>query len=174
MSDPVIMDKADLAQVTKERDQAVENQVRMAKEIKVLHAERAQALDASNRSKTELERFRKTLPTDQVQNELRGMRISMGEAHKRISVLEKELVVAKAESEARRKETAKVASRFDGVQGTLDTMQVARDKACADRAQALAQVEQAAAAYHKLQGEFEEFKKASAEAKGKPQQEVKK
>jgi chromosome segregation ATPase len=165
MSDPVLMDKADLAKTAKELDQAAENQAKMAREIKVLNTSLAQALDAANRAKVEIGQLRKALPSDKVQIELKGLRASMGEAHKRINVLEKELVAAKAETEVRRKETGKVMSRFEGVQSTFDTMQVGRDKACADRDQALANVQKGAEAYHKLNTEFEAFKKAAAEAK---------
>jgi chromosome segregation ATPase len=165
MSDPVLMEKADLAKMSRERDQAVESQAKMAKEIKTLNMSLAQALDAANRAKVEIGQLRKALPSDKVQIELKGLRASMGEAHKRINVLEKELVAAKAETEVRRKETGKVMSRFEGVQSTFDTMQVGRDKAYSEREKLLADIQKGAEAYQKLLAEFDAFKKAAAEAK---------
>ena len=165
MSDPVMVDKAVLDKAAKERDQAVESQAKMAKEIKTLNASFAQALDAANRAKVEIGQLRKALPSDKVQTELKGLRTSMGEAHKRISVLEKELAATQAEAEARRKEVAQTLRRFEGVQSTFDTLQIARDKAYSEREKLIADIQKGAEAYQKLQAEFDAFKKATAEVK---------
>jgi hypothetical protein len=159
----IMVSKDDLDRATKERDQAVESQVRMVKEIKVLSAERDQALAAVNRIKVDLERLRKAAPSDLVEKDNKGLRVAVSESHKKIMALEKELAMVKVESEIRRKGISQVQHRFDNVQNTFDMMQASRDKAYVDRDKALVDLQGAADAYHKLQGEFNDFKKAAAE-----------
>lgn len=169
MSEPVIMEKADLAKMDVERAQFIECKVKMGGEIGSLKMSLAQALDAANRAKVEIGQLKKALPSEKMQAELKGLRAAMSEAHKRIGVLEKELAASQVETETRRKDMAKVVARFESVQGTFDTLQAARNKAQADLGAALDAVGKSAEAYHKLSAEFDAFKKAVAEAK-QPQQ----
>jgi chromosome segregation ATPase len=165
MSDPVMMSKSDLDKMAKDMAAAVEVNARLRRDLEAAQNERRQALDVANRASGEVERLRKAMPADKVQEELKALRAAMGEAHKRISGLEKELAAAQAEAEARRKEVAQVQRRFEGVQATFDTFQIARDKAQAERDQALADVQKGLASYQKLQAELDAFKKAAAETK---------
>jgi chromosome segregation ATPase len=163
VTEPVLMDKAELAKMTRDMAQATEVVDGLKRDLKLSQAERDQARDAVNRARAEADRLRKIGPDEKTQDENKGLRTSVSEAHKRIGALEKDLTAVKAESEARRKEIIQAQGKLSNIQNTFDMMQVGRDKACADRDQALSSVEQAGAAYHKLQGEFEEFKRAAAE-----------
>lgn len=163
MSEPVLMDKADLVKMTKRMEKAIELVDGIKRDLKVARSERDQARESMNRLAIEAGRLRKLGPSDQMEKDNKGLRTAVSEAHKKIGVLEKELVVVKAESEARRKEAGQVQNKLNNIQNTFDMMQIARDKACEDRDKALSSVEQAGAAYHKLQSEFDDFKKAVAE-----------
>lgn len=166
MTEPVLMDKNELAAMAKDMKRVVELNDSLKRDLKVALGERDEARVNANRFKTEGERLRKTMPADKMADENKGLRTGISESHKRIGVLEKELAAAKDESEARRKEVVQLNQRIGNVQNTFDMMQVARDKACADRDKLFADLQAAGDAYHKLQGEFNDFKKAAAEAKG--------
>jgi chromosome segregation ATPase len=163
VTEPVLMDKAELAKMTRDMAQATEVVDGLKRDLKLSQAERDQARDAVNRARAEVDRLRKLGPDEKTQDENKGLRTAVSEAHKKIGALEKELGVTRQESEDRRKAIVQVQRKLDNIQNTFDMMQVARDNACADRDKALASVEQAGTAYHKLQGEFDDFKKAVAE-----------
>lgn len=170
MGEMIMMDKADVERATKERDQAVEAQAKMAKEIKGLSVERDQALSAANNSKLEIERLRKAVPPGQLQQEAKVLRNDIAEAHKKIAALEKELVVEREAVQAKQKAVAAAHHRAEAVQSTFYTFQNARDQAQADRGKALADLQAAVEIHAKLREEFEAFKKFVQESKGKVSQ----
>ena len=161
MSDPAVKE-TDLGPVV------LTLEAKLGQSEKTLKATREaldQALAAANKAKTEAERLRKVVPADKVAQENKGLRDAVADAHKKAALLEKDLVAARADADAQRRNAAAVLRRFDGMQATFDTLQIARDKAQADRDQALVAVQKGAEAYHKLNADFEAFKKAVAEVR---------
>lgn len=161
MSDPVLMSKDDLGKMAKDLSRSIEINDRLKRDLHVVTEDRDRALTSANNAKMDLERIRKVMPADKVQEELKALRVSMGEAHKQINVLEKDLAASKAESEVRGRLVMQVNRKFDGIQATFDTLQIARDKAQVERDQALAELERHATAYKKLQAEFDAFQKVN-------------
>lgn len=163
MTEPVLMDQAELKAMKDDMKKAVDVNDSLNRDLKVARNERDEAKAAVTKAKTEADRLRKLVPAVEVQDEIKGLRTAVSEGHKKIGSLEKELAAVKAESEGRRKEVAQLNQRLGSVQNTFDMMQVARDKAYADRDKALVEVQNAAAVYHKLREEFDAFKKEIAE-----------
>lgn len=163
MSEPVLMDSNELKALRDDMKKVVGVNDGLTRDLKVARDERDQAKGAATKAKTEADRLRKLVPAVEVQDEIKGLRTAVSEGHKRIGILEKELAAAKAESEGRRKEAVQLNQRLVNVQNTFDMMQASRDKAHADRDKGLADLQVAADAYHKLQGEFNDFKKEVAE-----------
>lgn len=164
MPEMVMTTKEDLERAARERDQAIEIQARMVKEVKNLSDERDRALSAANNAKLEIERLRKAIPPDQLQQESRVLRADIAEAHRKIAVLEKELAVEREASLARQKEVITANRRAESVQSTFHTFQVARDQAQADRNKALNDLQASVEVHSKLQGEFDTFRKFVAES----------
>lgn len=159
MPEMIMMDKADVERATRERDQAVEAQAKMVKEIKTLNASFAQALDIANRAKLEVERLRKAVPPDTLQKENKTLRENIAEAHKKAAALEKELIVEREAVQAKQQQVIAAHRRAEAVQSTFYTFQNARDQAQAERGKALVDLQTAVDAHAKLQGEFEAYKK---------------
>jgi chromosome segregation ATPase len=159
MGEMVMMDKADVERATKDLDQALENQARMVKEIKALSDERDRALSVVNNAKLEIERLRKAVPPEQLKQESKTLRDDIAEAHRKISVLEKELAQEREASLLKQKEVIAANRRAEAVQSTFYTFQNARDQAQADRNKALVDLQTAVEAHAKLQGEFDVYKK---------------
>lgn len=159
MGEMIMVDKEIAERATRERDQSVENSVKLTRELKVYCAEHVQTLEALNQAKLEVERLRKVVPPDQLQKENQTLRGDIAEAHRKIAVLEKELVVEREAVEAKRKEVIAASRKAEAVQSTFYTFQNARDQAQAERGKALVDLQTAVDAHAKLQGEFEAYKK---------------
>lgn len=169
MTEQVLMNDGELKAMRDDMKKAVDVNEGLNRDLRVTRLERDEAKAAVTKAKTEADRLRKLVPAVEVQDEIKGLRAEVSEGHKKIGTLERELASAKAESEGRRKEVAKLQQNLVNVQNTFDMMQASRDKAHADRDKAIADLQGAADAYHKLQGEFNDFKKEVADkaAEGK-------
>ena len=165
MSDPVMLSKSDLDKMAKDLDAAAEANQSLKRALRLLTVERDNALSAANKAKLEVERIGKVIPSDKVIQENKGLRDAIADAHRQINVLQEDLKTSKAETEVQRRLVYQVNRKFEGIQATFDTLQIARDKADQDRDKALADVQSGAAAYHKLQAEFDAFKKEAASKK---------
>lgn len=165
MSDAVAVSKADLERVASDLKKAVEVNERLEKNLKAMQSERDVARAAANQAKLEAERLRKALPSEKVQQENKGLREAIADAHRKINAIEKELAAAKAETETHRRAATQTLRRFEGMQATFDTLQIARDKAQADLGKALADVQKGAESYAKLKAEFDVLQKAATEKK---------
>jgi len=165
-----MMDKAELEKMREDMARVVKINEGLEREIKATRREANDAAAVATSAKREVERLEKLRPSDKIETDNKGLRNAVSESHKKIAVLEKELVAAKAESEGRRKEISQLQQRLSNVQNTFEMMQGARDKAYVDRDKALVDLQGAANAYHKLQEEFNAFKKeiADKEAEKKP------
>jgi chromosome segregation ATPase len=167
MGEMIMTDKAEVERAIRERDQAVEAQAKMSRQITVLGEDRDRALSAVNNAKLEIERLRKAVPPDQLQKENKTLRDDIAEAHRKIAVLEKELASERDASLVRQKEVISAQRRAEAVQSTFYTFQNARDQAQTDRNKALTDLQTAVEIQAKLREEFEAFKKFVQETKVK-------
>lgn len=158
-----MMDANELRAMKDDMKKVVEINDGLTRDLKVARAERDDVKAAVTKAKTEADRLRKLVPAVEVQDEIKGLRTAVSEGHKKIGALEKELAAVKVESEGRRKEVGQLQGRLGSVQNTFDMMQVGRDKAYAERDKLVTDLQVAADAYHKLQGEFNDFKKEVAD-----------
>lgn len=158
MSEPVLTSKEDLARLASDMAKMVQVNERLERDLKVARSERDQARAAAAKATAEVDRLRKALPAEKVQDELKGLRAAMGEAHRKISVLEKDLAGARDEAEANRKEHQKALRKFENVQGTFDTLQIARDEAQRLQAKAVEDLQQSVESYQKLQADYDALK----------------
>lgn len=163
MNEPVLMNEAELKAMRDDMKKVVEANAGLKRDLEVACKERDDARGVASKSRAEADRLGKLRPSDKIEIDNKGLRSAVSESHKKIATLEKELVAAKAESEARRKEVAQVQQRISSIQSTFDMMQVARNEAQAARDKAIRDLQDAADVYHKLQGEFNDFKKEVAE-----------
>lgn len=163
MNEPVLVSPDELKAIRGDLKKAVDVNDGLNRELKGAREERDQARSAAAKAKSEADRLRKLVPAGDVQDEVKGLRTAVSEGHKKIGALEKELAAVKVESEGRRKEVVQLQQRLSNVQNTFDMMQASRDKAHADRDKTLLDLQAAADAYHKLQGESNDFKKAVEE-----------
>lgn len=163
MNEPVLMQPDELKQMRDDMKKVVDINEGLKRDVATMKRERDEARQAATRAKNDAEQLRKQAPEKQVKDENVGLRSAVSEAHREIAALKKELAAVKVESEGRRKEVVQSQQRLGNVQNTFDMMQVARDKAYFDRDKALADLQDAGNAYHKLQGEFNDFRKAVEE-----------
>jgi len=165
MGEMIMMDKAEVERSVRERDQAVEAGAKMSRQITILGEERDRALSAANNAKLEVERLRKAIPPDVLQQENKALRENIAEAHRKIAALEKELVVEREAVQVKQKEVIAAQRRAEAVQSTFYTFQNARGQAQVDRDKALTDLQTAVEIHGKLKDEFEAFKKFVQETK---------
>jgi len=169
VSEPVLLSKADLDRMASDMKKAVEVNETLRRQLKTVQTELDVTRATANQAKLEAERLRKVVPSEKVQEENRGLRDAVADAHRKISLLEKEIPKSAAEIEAKKRENAQLQRRFEGIQATFDTMQFARDKALKDLDQAVAQAatkqKEDAAAYQKLRVDYDALKKVADERK---------